>query len=80
VLAEITVIRGHPKIVMAGLDPAIHGVKLPPASTRTLHGQGTRNPVDARVEPGHGHVWTRVDVIAGLCKSLCRSNFVVMTP
>jgi hypothetical protein len=38
---------------MAGLDPAIHGVKLPPASTRILHGQGTRNRVDARVKPGH---------------------------
>ncbi len=39
---------------MAGHDPAIHGVPWPPASTRNLHSQGTRNPVDARVKPGHG--------------------------
>jgi hypothetical protein len=38
---------------MAGLDPAIHGVKLPPASTRMLHSQGMRHRLDARVEPGH---------------------------
>jgi hypothetical protein len=41
---------------MAGLDPAIHGVKLPPAATRTRHGQGTWNRVDARVKPGHDEV------------------------
>jgi hypothetical protein len=38
---------------MAGLDPAIHGVRLPPALTRNRHGQVTRHRVDARVEPGH---------------------------
>jgi hypothetical protein len=38
---------------MAGLDAAIHGVKLPLASTRNLDGQVTRHLVDARVEPGH---------------------------
>jgi hypothetical protein len=38
---------------MAGLDPAIHAMPLPPASARNLHGQGKRNPVDARVKPGH---------------------------
>jgi hypothetical protein len=36
-----------------GLDPAIHGVRLPPAVTANLNGQVTRNRVDARVEPGH---------------------------
>jgi hypothetical protein len=38
---------------MAGLDPAIHGVPSPPASTRIRHGQDTRNRVDAPVKPGH---------------------------
>jgi hypothetical protein len=37
---------------MAGLDPAIHTVRWPPASARNVHSQGTRNPVDARVTPG----------------------------
>jgi hypothetical protein len=40
-------------IVMAGLDPAIPVAPWPPASTRNLHGQGTRNRVDARLKPGH---------------------------
>jgi hypothetical protein len=46
-------LHSFPTIVMAGLDPAIHGVPLPPASTRNLHGQVTRHPVDARMKPGH---------------------------
>jgi hypothetical protein len=38
--------------VMAGLDPAIHGVPRPLASGVSFHGQVTRNRVDARVKPG----------------------------
>jgi hypothetical protein len=52
---EIGVPRNHFQFVMAGLDPAIHGVKLPPAPMQNLHGQVTRHPVDARVKPGHDY-------------------------
>jgi hypothetical protein len=41
------------RFVMPGVDPGIRAVPLPPASTRNLHGHGTRHPVDARVKPGH---------------------------
>jgi hypothetical protein len=51
--AENFLLRSRFRFVMPGLDPAIHGVKLPPASTRMLHSQCTRHRVDASVQPGH---------------------------
>jgi hypothetical protein len=42
-----------PPFVMAGLEPAIHGVPRPPASVANFHGQFKRNRVDALVKPGH---------------------------
>jgi len=52
---------------MAGLDPAIHGVRLPPHSEPVFRSSNTFrwDGVDGRVKPGHdGNVMISANAIA----------------
>jgi len=65
---RICPIRSH--IVMAGLDPAIHGVRLPPHSEPVFRSSSTFrwDGEDGRVKPGHdGNVMISANAIVLPC-------------